>query len=79
MPDGTLESLNTLLLPAAPGSLRSTVSAAGARPNRDRIVTSIWLSGQVPPLDPKRRWEIEQHLAVAARRDVDRLSMIIAS
>lgn len=79
MPDGTLESLNTLLLQAVPGCLAIYCFGSRGTPEQrsdSDVDLALWAGA---PLDPKRRWEIEQQLAVAARRDVDRLSMIIAS
>lgn len=79
MPDETLESLKSLLLQAVPGCLAiycfGSWASAEQRSDSD-IDLALWADA---PLDPKRRWQIEQQLAVAARRDVDLVDMTRAS
>ncbi len=79
MPDENLETLKTLLLQAVPGCLAiycfGSWGTAEQRSDSD-IDLALWAGA---PLDPRRRWEIEQQLAVAARRDVDLVDLAMAS
>jgi predicted nucleotidyltransferase len=79
MPDETLETLKTLLLEEVPGCLAiycfGSWGTQDQRPESD-IDLAFWAGA---PLDPMRRWEVEQQLAVAARRNVDLVDLAMAS